>query len=51
MTMDGNLVKVLALYDNEWAYACRIAELVALLCERGLDAEEAEEPALAEATA
>ena len=50
MALDGNLVKVLAWYDNEWAYACRVAELVALLCERGLDAEEAEEPVLAQAT-
>jgi glyceraldehyde 3-phosphate dehydrogenase len=50
MALDGNLVKVLAWYDNEWAYACRVAELVALLCERGLDTEEAAEPALAQAS-
>ena len=50
MALDGNLVKVLAWYDNEWAYACRVAELVALLCERGLDAEAALEPALVEAS-
>jgi glyceraldehyde 3-phosphate dehydrogenase len=50
MALDGNLVKVLAWYDNEWAYACRVAELVALLCERGLDPEEAEEPTLAQAS-
>ncbi len=50
MALDGNLVKVLAWYDNEWAYACRVAELVALVCERGLDAEEAAEPALARAS-
>jgi glyceraldehyde 3-phosphate dehydrogenase len=37
MTLDDNLVKVLAWYDNEWGYACRIAELVALVCERGID--------------
>lgn len=24
--LDGNLVKILAWYDNEWAYACRLAE-------------------------
>ncbi len=24
--VDGNLIKVLAWYDNEWAYACRLAE-------------------------
>ncbi|MGA9349525.1 MAG: type I glyceraldehyde-3-phosphate dehydrogenase [Anaerolineae bacterium] len=27
MVMGGNLVKVLAWYDNEWAYACRVADL------------------------
>jgi len=25
---DGNLVKVLAWYDNEWGYSCRLADLV-----------------------
>jgi glyceraldehyde 3-phosphate dehydrogenase len=24
---DGNLVKVLAWYDNEWGYSCRLADL------------------------
>jgi glyceraldehyde 3-phosphate dehydrogenase len=37
MALGDNLVKVLAWYDNEWAYACRVAELVALVCERGLN--------------
>jgi glyceraldehyde 3-phosphate dehydrogenase len=37
MALDSNLLKVLAWYDNEWAYACRVAEVVALLCERGID--------------
>ncbi|HIC93831.1 MAG TPA: type I glyceraldehyde-3-phosphate dehydrogenase, partial [Anaerolineae bacterium] len=27
MVMGGNLVKVVAWYDNEWAYACRVADL------------------------
>jgi len=27
--MDGNLVKVLAWYDNEWGYSCRTVDLVA----------------------
>ena len=40
MALDENLVKVLAWYDNEWAYACRVAELVALICERGIDKDE-----------
>jgi glyceraldehyde 3-phosphate dehydrogenase len=37
MVMGDRLVKILAWYDNEWAYACRIGELVALICERGID--------------
>jgi glyceraldehyde-3-phosphate dehydrogenase/erythrose-4-phosphate dehydrogenase len=37
MALGDNLLKVLAWYDNEWAYACRVAELVALICERGID--------------
>ena len=31
----GNLVKVAAWYDNEWGYACRLADLTALLAEKG----------------
>jgi glyceraldehyde 3-phosphate dehydrogenase len=27
----GNLVKVVAWYDNEWGYACRVADLAALM--------------------
>jgi len=26
--VNGNLVKVIAWYDNEWAYACRVADLI-----------------------
>ena len=37
MVLGDRLVKILAWYDNEWAYACRIGELVALICERGID--------------
>jgi len=32
----GNLVKVLAWYDNEWGYSCRICDLIRLLVKRGL---------------
>ncbi len=32
----GNLVKVAAWYDNEWGYACRVADLCAFLVEKGL---------------
>jgi glyceraldehyde 3-phosphate dehydrogenase len=40
MALDDKLVKVLAWYDNEWAYACRVGELVALICERGLAGDD-----------
>ena len=26
--IDGDLVKIIAWYDNEWGYACRLIELV-----------------------
>ena len=26
--LDGNLVKVVAWYDNEWGYSCRIVDLI-----------------------
>lgn len=32
----GNLVKVVAWYDNEWGYACRIADLLHFLAQKGL---------------
>ncbi len=31
MVMGGNTVKVLAWYDNEWGYSCRIVDLVSLV--------------------
>jgi glyceraldehyde 3-phosphate dehydrogenase len=31
----GTLVKVAAWYDNEWGYACRVADLCAMLAKRG----------------
>jgi glyceraldehyde 3-phosphate dehydrogenase len=42
MAVGDNLVKVLAWYDNEWAYACRVAEVVALICEQGIGTGEDE---------
>lgn len=30
----GNLVKVVAWYDNEWGYACRVADLAAMMASR-----------------
>jgi glyceraldehyde 3-phosphate dehydrogenase len=35
MVIDDHLVKVLAWYDNEWGYACRMMELVAKLARLG----------------
>jgi glyceraldehyde 3-phosphate dehydrogenase len=32
----GNLIKVVAWYDNEWGYSCRIADLLKFLADRGL---------------
>ena len=36
MTMGENMVKVVSWYDNEWGYSCRVADLVALICEQGI---------------
>ena len=35
MVLEGTLVKVLSWYDNEWGYSCRVADLCALISERG----------------
>ena len=31
MVMDGNFVKVLAWYDNEWGYSCRMVDVIKIL--------------------
>jgi len=31
MVMGGNMVKILSWYDNEWGYACRLADLAAFV--------------------
>ncbi len=36
MVVDDNLVKVIAWYDNEWGYSCRIADLAAYVASKGL---------------
>ncbi|MDP2954475.1 MAG: type I glyceraldehyde-3-phosphate dehydrogenase, partial [Chloroflexota bacterium] len=36
MVIGGNMVKVVAWYDNEWGYSCRVADLVAFLVDKGL---------------
>jgi glyceraldehyde 3-phosphate dehydrogenase len=36
MVIAGNMVKVLAWYDNEWGYSCRLADLAAFIADKGL---------------
>ena len=34
MVMGGTMVKVIAWYDNEWGYSCRVADLIAFVAAR-----------------
>ena len=34
MVLEGNFVKVLAWYDNEWGFSCRMVELIELIGEK-----------------
>ncbi len=36
MVIGDNLVKVVAWYDNEWGYSCRVADLVNFMAEKGV---------------
>jgi len=36
MVIGGNMVKVLAWYDNEWGYSCRLADLAVYVITKGL---------------
>ncbi|MFC1915326.1 type I glyceraldehyde-3-phosphate dehydrogenase [Chloroflexota bacterium] len=36
MVIGGNMVKVLAWYDNEWGYSCRLADLAVYIADKGL---------------
>ena len=36
MVIGGNMVKILAWYDNEWGYSCRLADLAAFMTDKGL---------------
>jgi len=36
LVVGGNLVKVVSWYDNEWGYACRVADLARYMAERGV---------------
>ncbi|HUE01624.1 MAG TPA: type I glyceraldehyde-3-phosphate dehydrogenase [Bryobacteraceae bacterium] len=34
--LDGNLLKVISWYDNEWGYSCRVVDLVEFLTQKAL---------------
>jgi glyceraldehyde 3-phosphate dehydrogenase len=36
MVIPDNLVKILAWYDNEWGYSCRLGDLVVYIAKKGL---------------
>jgi glyceraldehyde 3-phosphate dehydrogenase len=36
MALGGNMVKVIAWYDNEWSYSVRVADLIKYMMEKGL---------------
>jgi len=36
MVIGGNMVKVLAWYDNEWGYSQRVLDLAAYIASKGL---------------
>ena len=40
VALDQNVVKVLAWYDNEWGYSCRVVDLVAHMARADMAAEE-----------
>jgi glyceraldehyde 3-phosphate dehydrogenase (phosphorylating) len=36
MVIGGNMVKILAWYDNEWGYSCRLGDLVDFIAQKGV---------------
>jgi glyceraldehyde 3-phosphate dehydrogenase len=36
MVIGGNLVKIIAWYDNEWGYSCRLGELALYVAKKGM---------------
>ena len=36
LVIEGEMVKIMGWYDNEWGYACRTAELSAFMADKGL---------------
>jgi len=37
--VNGNCVKVISWYDNEWGYSCRVRDLITFLAKKGLHSE------------
>ena len=35
MVVGGNMIKVIAWYDNEWGYSCRVADLTHFIAQKG----------------
>jgi glyceraldehyde 3-phosphate dehydrogenase len=35
MVLGGNMIKVIAWYDNEWGYSNRVADLTAFIAGKG----------------
>jgi glyceraldehyde 3-phosphate dehydrogenase len=35
MVLDGNMVKVIAWYDNEWGYSNRVVDLAYYIAKKG----------------
>ncbi len=36
MVLGNNMIKILAWYDNEWGYSCRVADLTHFIAQKGL---------------
>ena len=34
--LEGNMAKVVAWYDNEWGYSCRVVDLASFMASKGL---------------
>lgn len=34
--LGGNMIKIVAWYDNEWGYSCRVSDLAAFMIDKGL---------------
>src|SRR5205814_626075 len=34
--IDGNMIKILSWYDNEWGYSCRVRDLIKYIAAKGL---------------